>query len=250
LARGAVSRVRHLRSNTPASAGACPIEVDHGKGFIRANGRNRLQAAPRVPRDACCIGFSRRRLIRIPVRAGCPARDAAPPQTPACQVPAASDTRRVGEGGVRPPKGANKTKPPGLASSIAGRQPAHARKARDPSHSWGAGDCANATFSTTTGQSARAPHSGFTPEMERASNRRRTFSRAGYQCVLIGLYPKYGCNFVQGCSRQMRIWLRPKPHTCVIPAAEPESSGPASPGPNDSLPPNDLDGLDAGSSPA
>lgn len=78
-ARAPYLRAGSLRSDTPASAGTCRIEVDQAEGFIRAKDRNRLRQVqrPRLSHERQAGGmiFNRRRLIRIPVRAGCPAAE-------------------------------------------------------------------------------------------------------------------------------------------------------------------------------
>ena len=76
---GTVPAGRKLAKRHPGQRGGLPDRGGSGRGFSRANGRNRLRQVQR-PRLSCerqtgGAIFDRRRLIRIPVRAGCPAAE-------------------------------------------------------------------------------------------------------------------------------------------------------------------------------
>ncbi len=77
-------------------------------------------------------------------------------------------------------------------------------------HRRGAGDCAKPFFATTTGQLARAPHSGLKPGPRTAPNRRRKNFRArGFgvspTVVILGLDP--GTHSAISPSNVMCGWI-------------------------------------------
>jgi len=185
-ARGPYLWARSLRSQNPGQRGDLPDRGGSGQGFsrewlepgagrkdagdCRSHERNRPRpaaAAPAAFDPRCWSG-----------RAAPPASRRHRKRRPGKSLPRL--TRAGGRGRCSVPKGPNATKPPGLASSFAGRRAGPRPEGAGNSSPAGRGRLRQAHFFRHHGPLARAPQVRIGPDDETEPDRRRNFSRAGF----------------------------------------------------------------------